>query len=196
LVRGDLTRLRQVLINLIGNSTPHNIRLMKPLRREPLLYAIQKLWGSPLSVVRAPLSASAALTTQLDILVAEDNLMNQRLVARFLEKMGHTVTLVQDGQKALDLVQHRKFDLVVMDMRMPLMDGLEATRKIRSSESLTGGHVPILALTANAFDEDHNLCLDAAMDGFLTKPVSPADLRAAIERVASPAVTDPVHLTR
>ena len=181
---------------LLSNSepfTPHNIRLMKPLRREPLLSALQKLWGSPLSVPPSPLSAPAALTAQLDILVAEDNLMNQRLISRFLEKMGHTVTLVEDGQSALDLVQHRKFDLVVMDIRMPIMDGLEATRKIRSSESLTGGHVPILALTANAFDEDRNLCLDAGMDGFLSKPVSPADLRAAIERIASSATTDPVH---
>ncbi|MGB7731957.1 MAG: ATP-binding protein [Candidatus Acidiferrum sp.] len=184
------------LLSISEPFTPHNIRLMKPLRPGPLLSALQKLWGSPLSAPPAPLSAPPALTAQLDILVAEDNLMNQRLISRFLEKMGHTVTLVQDGQKAFDLVQHREFGVVVMDMRMPIMDGLEATRKIRSFESVTGGHVPILALTANAFDEDRNLCLDAGMDGFLTKPVSPADLRAAIERIASPAATDPVHLTR
>lgn len=188
----------QPACRLLSNSdpfTPHNIRLMKPLRREPLLSALQKLWGSPLSAPLSPLSTPSVLTGQLEILVAEDNLMNQRLISRFLEKMGHTVTLAQDGQVALDLVQHRKFDLVVMDMRMPIMDGLEATRKIRSSESLTGGHVPILALTANAFDEDRNLCLDAGMDAFLTKPVSLADLRAAIDRIASTPTTSPVHLT-
>ena len=187
----------QPACRLLSNSepfTPHNIRLMKPLRRDPLLSALQKLWGPPSSAPTVLLSVPSSVAPQLDILVAEDNLMNQRLISRFLEKMGHTVTLVRDGQKAFELVQHRKFDLVFMDMRMPIMDGLEATRKIRSSESLTGGHVPILALTANAFDEDRNLCLDAGMDGFLTKPVSPADLRAAIERIASPVTADPVHL--
>jgi CheY-like chemotaxis protein len=105
-------------------------------------------------------------------LVAEDNVMNQRLLARFLEKMGHTVTLVPDGQQALNLLQDHAFDLVVMDMRMPVMDGVEAARKIRSGESSAGRHLPILALTADAFDEDRNQCMQAGMDGFLSKPVS------------------------
>ena len=113
--------------------------------------------------------------------------MNQRLIARLLEKMGHTVMLALNGQEALDLLQLHSFDLVVMDMRMPVMDGVEATRRIRSVESFTGRHVPIVALTANAFDDDRDQCLEAGMDGFLTKPVSPADLRREIERVISEA---------
>ncbi len=111
--------------------------------------------------------------------------MNQRLIARFLEKMGHVVTLAPDGLEALNLVQHQVFDLVVMDMRMPVMDGIAATQKIRALESLNGRHLPILALTANAFDEDRNHCLQAGMDGFLAKPVSPGTLHGEIERLIS-----------
>jgi two-component system, sensor histidine kinase and response regulator len=165
---------------------------MKPLRREPLLSALLKLWDFSPVLPAPPPASSSSLSPRFHILVAEDNQMNQRLTARFLEKMGHTVTLAQDGQEALTLVQHQHFDLVLMDMRMPVMDGLQATRRIRSLESSSGKRLPILALTANAFDEDRNLCLKAGMDGFLSKPVSPAELRAEIERLALPS-NDPLQ---
>jgi PAS domain S-box-containing protein len=168
------------------SNTPHHLRLMKPLRREPLHSALLELWDSAFQVPSPPRSIPLS-SSRFHILVAEDNVMNQRLIARFLEKMGHTVMLALNGQEALDLLQLHSFDLVVMDMRMPVMDGVEATRRIRSVESFTGRHVPIVALTANAFDDDRNQCLEAGMDGFLTKPVSPADLRREIERVISEA---------
>jgi PAS domain S-box-containing protein len=180
---------------LLANSdqlTPHHLRLMKPLRREPLLSALLKLWNFSPVLPAPPPASSSSLSPRFHILVAEDNQMNQRLTARFLEKMGHTVTLAQDGQEAFTLVQHQHFDLVLMDMRMPVMDGLQATRRIRSLESSSGKRLPILALTANAFDEDRNLCLKAGMDGFLSKPVSPAELRAEIERLALPS-NDPLQ---
>jgi len=108
--------------------------------------------------------------------------MKQRLIARLLEKMGHSVSLARDGHEAVLMFEREKFDLVLMDMRMPMMDGVETTRKIRAMNG-RGSQVPIVALTANAFEEDRTACLQGGMDGFLTKPVSPAALRVEIERV-------------
>jgi CheY-like chemotaxis protein len=163
------------------------IRLLKPLRREPLLSAFQELWNPQArSSSASPKEPSpVAPTTPLRVLIAEDNPVNQRLVARLLEKMGHTVMLAADGRKACELVQAESFDLILMDMQMPTMDGVEATRNIRSFEAGTGRHIPILALTANAFEEDRNVCLQAGMDGFLAKPISTATLRAEIERLTA-----------
>jgi PAS domain S-box-containing protein len=161
------------------------VRLIKPIGRESLLSALQQLWDQLGSSSEQPPQHSSAAITSLRVLLAEDNPVNQRLIARLLEKMGHTVTLAPDGQKAVELVSLEAFDLIVMDMQMPKMDGVEATRRIRASEKGTARHIPILALTANAFDEDRNLCLEAGMDGFLAKPVAPAQLRAEIERLWS-----------
>ncbi len=172
----------QLLTNSVGN-TPQRIRLMKPVCREAVHGALLKLWGAPPELPSAAQSAApAGLGSQVRILVAEDNTMNQRLIARLLQKMGHSVVLAGDGREALQFVQQEKFDLVLMDMRMPVMDGVEVTRQIRSLEG-PGLRVPIVALTANAFEEDRTACLQAGMDGFLTKPVSPAALRAEIDRI-------------
>jgi len=118
------------------------------------------------------------------VLLAQDNAVNQRLIQHMLEKMGHTVTIAMHGALALDFLRREEFDLVLMDMRMPVMDGLEATRRIRVEEVGSERHIPIVALTANAFEEDREACLKAGRDGFLVKPVSAVSLRETLERFA------------
>jgi CheY-like chemotaxis protein len=116
-------------------------------------------------------------------LLAEDNVVNQRLTSRLLEKMGHVVTLAPNGQVALQLSAENEFDLIAMDMQMPIMDGIEATEKIRAREKKTGLHLPIVAMTANAFEEDRERCLRAGMDGYIAKPVTSEAIKIEITRV-------------
>jgi CheY-like chemotaxis protein len=115
------------------------------------------------------------------ILVAEDNNVNQRVVQRMLEKLGHTVVLVRTGREAVDILKRENFALVLMDVQMPELDGLEATRLIRQTEKETGQYVPIIALTAHAMKGDGERCLSAGMDGYLSKPVTTADLITTIQ---------------
>jgi signal transduction histidine kinase/CheY-like chemotaxis protein len=119
----------------------------------------------------------------LSILVAEDNLVNQKVLYALLQKAGHRVELTRDGLEALAAHSDRAFDLIMMDIQMPNMDGWEATRLIREKESSTGEHVPIIALTAHALKGDRELCMDAGMDGYVTKPVSRTLLFQAIDEV-------------
>jgi CheY-like chemotaxis protein len=103
--------------------------------------------------------------------------MNERLIARSLEKIGHEVIVADDGRRALGKLAQGEFDLVAMDMQMPVMDGLETTREIRSREQASGRHIPIVAMTANAFEEDRRKCFEARMDGYGVKPVSEAGVK-------------------
>ncbi len=123
----------------------------------------------------------------LKILVADDNLVSQKLVARVVERYGHRVFVVGDGLAALTAVEREPFDLVLMDVQMPVMSGLEATGAIRKREKESGGHLPIIALTANAMAGDRELSVEAGMDGYVTKPLTPAELFDAIESAADPA---------
>jgi two-component system sensor histidine kinase/response regulator len=116
----------------------------------------------------------------LQILLVEDNLINQKLAARLLEKAGHVVTIAANGKEAVDQVAARPFDLVLMDVQMPEMDGYEATQAIRLSEQGERRHLPIVALTAHAMVGDREKCLEAGMDGYVTKPVQPPVLFAAM----------------
>jgi CheY-like chemotaxis protein len=125
----------------------------------------------------------------LRILVAEDNRVNQMLAVRLLEKVGHRVSVVGDGRAAVEAVARERFDLVLMDVQMPEMDGFEATAAIRAREARdpSGGRLPIIAVTAHALKGDAERCLASGMDGYVTKPMQPAELHAAIERLAVPA---------
>jgi PAS domain S-box-containing protein len=117
------------------------------------------------------------------ILLAEDNLVNQKVAVRFLEKRGHTVVVVESGRKALDAWQKQPFDLILMDVQMPEMDGCEATAIIREQEKPRAKHIPIIAMTAHAMVGDRERCLAAGMDDYVSKPINTADLFAAIERL-------------
>jgi len=119
------------------------------------------------------------------ILVAEDNSVNQRLAARLLEREGHSVTIAGSGQEAVDLFEQRPFDLILMDVQMPGLDGLQATTRIREKERVTGGHVPIAAMTAQAFESDRLRCLASGMDAYVTKPVHVPALLKMIESVGA-----------
>ncbi|MFZ5474852.1 MAG: response regulator [Pseudomonadota bacterium] len=120
----------------------------------------------------------------LRILLAEDNAINQKLVLSLLKKAGHTVNLANDGREALELWQQGGHDLILMDMQMPEMDGIEATRRIRELERTRGGHIPILALTANVLPGDRERCLQEGMDGYLAKPIRQEELYEAIRSLA------------
>ena len=117
------------------------------------------------------------------ILLVEDNLVNQEVAASMLNKKGHTVTIANNGMEAIALFKKEIFDLILMDVQMPLMNGYEATQQIRSLENNTGKHIPVIGLTANAMKGDKEKCLEAGMDDYVSKPVRFADLLAALERV-------------
>jgi signal transduction histidine kinase/DNA-binding response OmpR family regulator len=136
-----------------------------------------------------PERAIPAATTEragLHVLLAEDNLAAQLVGKKTLEKAGYTVQVADDGLGVLWMLEEREFDLVLMDVEMPQMDGLEATRAIREREAGSSQHIPILAVTAYAAKEDQERCLEAGVDGYLSKPVSPEKLHTAIEHFLSP----------
>ena len=119
-------------------------------------------------------------TASLRVLVVEDNRVSQTLAEAVLKKSGHTVTIAENGREAVELVERETFDLILMDVMMPEMDGLEATQVIRSRENESGAHIPIVAVTAAS---DRETCLTAGMDEFIEKPIRWFELAATIERV-------------
>ena len=121
----------------------------------------------------------------LRILVVEDNAVNQKVACGLLERHGHTVVVAVNGKEALHTLREQAFDLVLMDVQMPEMDGLEATAAIRAGEEGTGRRLPIIALTAQALQEDRERCLAAGMDGYLAKPVQPYQLIQTVTKVAA-----------
>ncbi len=124
----------------------------------------------------------------LSILLAEDNPVNALLARELLRRRGHRVEQVATGEGAVAACQRARFDVVIMDLHMPGLDGIEATRKIRAEEAQKGGRrLPIFALTADALDTGRKACLAAGMDGFLTKPVDPSELDAVLATISPPA---------
>lgn len=157
--------------------------LLKPVKPSELLEAILALevgdrngqtTGTP-SASEAPRAPAPALPT-LRILLAEDNPVNQRLAVRLLEKHGHTVTIANNGKEAVELAASQPFDLILMDVQMPEVCGLDATKQIRERERQTGGHIPIIALTAHVLKGDRERCLEAGCDGYVSKPIRSEEL--------------------
>jgi signal transduction histidine kinase/CheY-like chemotaxis protein len=126
-------------------------------------------------------------TRKLNILLAEDNLINQKLTLRLLEKNGHSVDIAENGKVAVEMWQRNKYDVVLMDVLMPEMDGFEATEQIRKLEKETGRRTPIIALTANAMKGDREKCLGIGMDDYLPKPLKMNDLKTLLDKWGSTA---------
>lgn len=132
----------------------------------------------------ATLIAGRGLSRPARVLLAEDNIVNQRVARRVLEKEGHSVVIAANGREALDATGKDAFDLVLMDVQMPEMDGLEATAAIRRREHETGGHLPVIAMTAHAMTGDRERCLSAGMDDYLSKPIHARQLLELVNRHA------------
>jgi len=126
------------------------------------------------------------------ILLVEDNVVNQRVASGLLTRRGHHVTVTQDGREALTRLDQETFDLVLMDLQMPVMSGLDATAAIRLRERATGQHVRIVAMTAHAMNSDRERCLAAGMDGYLSKPIDPPMLFAVVEQEGDGGGVQPV----
>jgi CheY-like chemotaxis protein/signal transduction histidine kinase len=156
--------------------------LVKPVKQSELLHAIVTMLGTAqmADAKAAPVISSVAEGSGLRILLAEDNVAAQLIGRKALEKAGYLVRVVGNGLEVLQSLEEEEFDLVLMDVEMPQMDGLEATRIIREREISSGRHVPILAMTAYASKEDQERCLEAGVDIYLTKPISTEKLRGAL----------------
>ena len=195
----ELEQCAVVLLTPYGRASEVPARgaayLTKPVREGELRDALLEALRDPserAASIAPPRMASSPLAGQfrspLRILLAEDNAVNQHLARRLLEKRGHKVAVAGDGRAALEAVDRERFDVVLMDVQMPEMDGFEATAAIRAKEGRTGRRVPIIALTAHSMKGDEERCLQAGMDGYVTKPVKAETLFAAIEAALAPVV--------
>ncbi|HEX7780525.1 MAG TPA: response regulator, partial [Vicinamibacterales bacterium] len=167
-----------------------DVYLTKPVKHSDLLDALATLFGGSVRRDRAetPPQPASSPVKPLRILVAEDHPVNRKLVTTLLTKRGHTVESVDNGRSAVDAVAlagARPFDVVIMDVQMPTMSGLEASVAIREREQTTGEHLPIVALTAHAMQGDRERCLQAGMDSYLSKPIDVDRLIATVEAAGS-----------
>jgi signal transduction histidine kinase/CheY-like chemotaxis protein/uncharacterized membrane protein affecting hemolysin expression len=176
--RGDAARCKELGVAAY---------LLKPIRQSELREAIARVLGAreqkgaiPL-VTRYSLHDAREPAASLHILLAEDNAVNQLLASRLLEKRGHSVMVAGNGREALEALEKERFDLVFMDVQMPVMDGFEATAAIRKKERASGVHLPVVALTAHAMKGDREKCLAGGMDGYLTKPIRPQELDEVLQ---------------
>ncbi|HEY0702749.1 MAG TPA: response regulator [Candidatus Acidoferrales bacterium] len=170
---GDAARCRELQISAY---------LTKPVRHKELLEAICAALEKR-TQEGAPLVTTHTLREQKNrarILLVEDNAVNQVLATRLLERRGYLVSVAGNGLEAIEALENRRFDLILMDIQMPEMDGFEATAAIREKEKTSGGHVPIIAMTANALKGDRERCLEAGLDGYISKPINSKELFLAV----------------
>ena len=165
--------------------------LVKPVYAADLLAAIERVVGAPSSSPQtaAPKSITGELAMRAGghrarVLVVEDNKVNQLVATGLLTRRGHQVTIANNGAEAVELVGRNEYDVVLMDLQMPVMDGFAATAAIRASETTSGRHIRIVAMTAHAMKSDRERCLSAGMDGYLSKPFQPQTLFTAVEQTA------------
>ena len=168
--------------------------LTKPLHPSQLHDCLVLVLGTPEGTPATPLithhsAAEAQAQLRARVLVAEDNIVNQKVAARMLEKLGCRVDVAANGLEAVQAVAHMTYDLVFMDCQMPEMDGYAATATIRAREAQIHGHLPIIAMTANALQGDREKCLAAGMDDYVSKPVKAEQLRAVLQKWATPSAS-------
>lgn len=164
--------------------------IVKPIKREVIFQALKRLWpGNGIKEENAVSEKwpSVPYIKPLRILLAEDDAINQRVASRMLEMAGHVVTIAHHGQEAVEIHEREVFDLILMDLNMPVMDGIMATSIIREKEIETGRHIPIVALTAQAYEEDRRKCLTFGMDDYVAKPFKSIQLFAALARTMATA---------
>src|SRR5581483_4795586 len=174
--RGDAVRCRELGIDAY---------LVKPIRKSELLSAILAALGDRNE------SGGRPLITRQVLRESRRNLVILTLVRRMLEKMGHETVIARNGCEALDLLGRETFDVVFMDVQMPVMDGITATGKIREAEKVTGVHIPIIAMTAHAMKGDQERCLAGGMDDYIAKPVSSKRIQEMLERMFAAAPETP-----
>jgi CheY-like chemotaxis protein len=179
---GDATRCRELGVAAY---------LVKPISAADLLRSIVLVMG------KAP-DAPKRLTPQTEdtgapqrILLAEDNQVNLLLALAILQQSGHQVTVARDGREALNQFHSGEFDLVLMDVQMPELSGLEATRSIREHEAAHGGHIPIIAMTAHAMKGDREMCLESGMDEYISKPIARRELLRLVKQVGEQRLAAP-----
>ncbi len=176
-----------------------NRLLLKPVKQSELRKAV-------LSELRAtspaddeqevrPAEETKSSTAKLRILIVDDGEANRQLAVGLLAQLGHETQVAHDGQEALEKTESGSFDLILMDLRMPIVDGMEATRRIRKREQHTGQHVPIVAMTAQALKEDSARCVEVGMDGYLAKPVRKRELQQVLARFSPSSCSDCAYLS-
>jgi two-component system, sensor histidine kinase and response regulator len=176
--RGDAARCKQLGVAAYLSKPFDRLEL-----RDVLLHVLAHEPAKPENRVLVTRHTVLEQADSLSFLVAEDNVVNQTLIARLLVKRGHSVVLAQNGREALEILEKQPFDIVLMDVQMPEMDGFEATKRIREKEKVSGAHQPIIALTAHAMKGDEERCLAEGMDGYVTKPIKLEELFSVIEGV-------------
>jgi PAS domain S-box-containing protein len=187
--RGDAIRCRELGVAAY---------LTKPVRQGELLDSILIALGTRREGKMAPSLVTRhtlrECRNRLRILLVEDNAVNQLVALRLLEKYGHTVNVAANGRKALEGLEKESYDIILMDVQMPEMNGWEATQAIREKEKSTGGHIPIVAMTAHAMKGDEERCLAAGMDAYLTKPIRTQELLALLDGIGDHKAGPPVPL--
>jgi PAS domain S-box-containing protein len=162
--------------------------VMKPVKQSDLFDAVVTCLGVALRRETGPAAEPApGQPRRLRVLLAEDNAVNQKLMVRLLEKQGHRVTVAGDGREVLAALERESFDVALMDVQMPEIDGFEATAAIRRGEQVTGRHLPIIAMTAHAMKGDRERCLKAGMDAYVSKPIQASELFEVLEKTVPQA---------
>ena len=158
--------------------------MTKPVIASELLNEVLRQFGRYTTVKpeQSPSESPAAPVPPRRVLLVDDNAINRRVALGLLQGRGHQVVMVENGQEAVNALAEQEFDVILMDMQMPVMDGYEATAAIRNREHQTGGHIPIVAMTAEALKGDRERCLEAGMDDYVSKPITPAEMFRAVER--------------